>query len=298
MITDLLDLDLLRTFVLAVDLGSFAKAADQVSRSQSAVSLQMQRLEEIVGRQLIVKQGRSWQLTASGDLLLGYARQLLEINDQAIQALSGKQISGPVRLGMLTDFSEAGLPEVLARFAEQHPQVQIEVTIDKQVVLQQKLQSGKLDVVVGFGTQVPEGAVSIGKVPLRWIGGHNRSIAQQSPLPLLLFEPPCLFRAAGLAALEQAGRPWRPVLTASSVAGMWAAARAGLGVTVRTEIGLPPDCKPLPASSRLPALPEIIVYLLIHRKKPSAAVIRLTEILQDTLAALLKTPGRQTKKMR
>ncbi|NML39866.1 LysR family transcriptional regulator [Chitinophaga sp. G-6-1-13] len=295
MITDVLDLDLLRTFVLAVDAGSFARAAEQVSRSQSAVSLQMQRLEELTGHQLFVRQGRSWELTASGELLLGYARQLLRLNDQAVEALSARQLAGVVRLGMLTDFSEGSLPQVLARFAEQHPRVQMEITIDKQVVLQQKLQSGKLDVIVCVGAQLPAGAISIGKVPLRWIG--NKSVAQQSPLPLLLFEPPCLFRAAGLAALEKSGMTWKPVLTASNVAGMWAAARAGLGITIRTQIGLPADCKVLPVSCGLPALPQIYVYLLTaQRKKINASVLRLTEIVEETLSSELKNMQTSKKK--
>ncbi|MBC9932876.1 LysR substrate-binding domain-containing protein [Chitinophaga qingshengii] len=287
--TDVLDLDLLRTFVLAVDLGSFARAAEQVARSQSAVSLQMQRLEELTGHQLFVKQGRSWELTGSGELLMGYARQLLRLNDEAVAALSTRQLAGMVRLGMLTDFSEGGLTQVLARFAEQHPRVQMEVTIDKQVVLQQKLKAGQLDLIVCFGTTLPEGALLIGKVPLRWIGNNNKAIAQQSPLPLLLFEPPCLFRAAGLAALEKSGKAWKPVLTASNVAGMWAAAKAGLGITIRTPIGLPADCKLLPVSGTLPALPQITVYLLIApRKKTSAAILRMIEIVQETLSAELK----------
>lgn len=288
--TDVLDLDLLRTFVLAVDLGSFARAAEQVARSQSAVSLQMQRLEELTGHQLFVRQGRSWELTASGELLIGYARQLLRLNDEAVAALSTRQLAGMVRLGMLTDFSEGGLTQVLARFAEQHPRVEMEVTIDKQVVLQQKLKAGQLDLIVCFGATLPEGALLIGKVPLRWIGNSNKNIAQQSPLPLLLFEPPCLFRAAGLAALEKSGKAWKPVLTASSVAGMWAAAKAGLGITIRTPIGLPADCKLLPVSGTLPALPQIMVYLLIApRKKTSAAILRMIEIVQETLSAELKS---------
>lgn len=295
MITDVLDLDLLRTFVLAVDFGSFARAAEHVSRSQSAVSLQMQRLEELTGHQLFVKQGRGRELTASGELLIGYARRMLKLNEQAIEALSTRQLAGVVRLGMLTDFSEGSLPQVLARFAEQHPQVQMEITIDKQVVLQQKLQSGKLDVIVCVGAQLPEHAVFIGEVPLRWIG--SKKVAQQSPLPLLLFEPPCLFRAAGLAALEKSGLAWKPVLTASNVAGMWAAARAGLGITIRTQIGLPADCKPLPVSGSLPTLPHIFVFLLTASpKKASAPVLRLTEIVHDTLSNELKDLRSRRKK--
>ncbi|HVI44211.1 MAG TPA: LysR substrate-binding domain-containing protein [Chitinophaga sp.] len=295
MITTLLDLDLLRTFLLAVDLRSFAKAADQVSRTQSAVSLQMQRLEEITGHVLFVKQGRGWQLTPSGDLLLGYARQLLEINDQAIQALTATHISGRMRLGMLTDFSEGGLPLVLARFAGAHPQVQVEITIDRHAALVQKLQSGKLDVVVTFGMEMPEEAIPVGRLPLHWIGNSNKAVAQQTPLPLLLFEAPCLFRAAAQEALEKAKRNWRPVLTISSVTGMWSAAGAGLGIAVRTGMGLPESCIVLPASAGLPPLPAVKVFMLARQKSPTPAVKQLTEILHDTLKEQLIAIRRKYK---
>ena len=296
MVIKTLDLDLLQTFVLAVDMNSFAKAADRVARTQSAVSLQMQRLEEMTGHQLFIKQGRGWQLTASGDLLLGYARQLLAINHQAIQALTTTPIAGPVRLGMRIDFSESGLPLVLARFAHIYPQVQIEVTVDREEVLIQKLESGKLDVVTTFGKHTPNNAIFIGKVPLRWIGNNNKAIALQQPLPLLLFEPPCLFRDAGLEALEKVSRSWRPALTANSVAGMWAAAQAGLGIAIRTEMGLPAGCMALPAGAGLPPLPEINIFMLINQKDRSPAVKLLIDVLHDTLTGQLKDIRKKTKK--
>ncbi|PSL47884.1 DNA-binding transcriptional LysR family regulator [Chitinophaga niastensis] len=296
MITDLLDLDLLRTFVLAVDMDSFARAAEQVSRSQSAVSLQMQRLEEITGHKLFLKQGRGWRLTASGELLLGYARQLLEINNKAVEALTATHIAGRVKLGLLADFSESGLPLVLARFASVHPQVEIEVTIDRQAVMLQKLQAGKLDVITTFGTHTPEDAIAIGRLPLRWIGGNNKTIALQEPLPLLLFESPCLFRAAGLEALDKVKRSWRPALTSASVAGMWAAAQAGLGITIRTEMGLPAGCIPLSATAGLPPLSEVHIFMLTYQKSPSPAVKRLIDILRETLTEQVNEIRKRTKK--
>jgi len=296
MTTDLLELDLLRTFVLAVDLDSFARAADQVARSQSAVSLQMQRLEEITGQQLFLKQGRGWRLTASGEMLLGYARQMLDLNSQALTALTATHIAGKVRLGLPADFAESGLPIALARFAAIHPQMEIEVTLDRLAILAQQLQSGKLDVVISFGKEVPEAAIPIGPLPIRWIGGVNNTVASQQPLPLLLFEAPCLFRSAGLNALEKIKRNWRPALTSGSVAGMWAAAQAGLGITVRTEIGMPPGCKALTSSSGLPALPDVQVFMLTHKKTPSAAVKRLIDILHETITAQLNDIRKRPKK--
>src|SRR5689334_3439463 len=117
----LLDLDLLRTFVLAHDKNSFAKAASHIFRSQSAVSLQMQRLEEITGQQLFVKNGRGWQLTGNGEVLLVYARKMLDLNHAAIEALSAAPLIGSVRLGMRIDFWEGGLSQILSRFAAAYP---------------------------------------------------------------------------------------------------------------------------------------------------------------------------------
>jgi len=283
MTSDLMDLDLLRTFVLAVDMDSFAKAADRVARSQSAVSLQMQRLEEMTGRPLFLKQGRGWQLTPTGELLLGYARQLLEINDRAVQALHDTRLEGQVSLGLPADFAESELPVILARFAAVYPDVQITIVIDRQAVLQQQLQSGKLDVIVIMGPQLPPEAIPIGKLPLRWIGGHTPLVHQQQPLPLLLFEAPCVVRQAGLEALEQVQRPWRVVLTSPSLSGLWAAAQAGLGITLRTEIGVPAGCRILAASSGLPALPVFHLFLLQRKQALSPALTRLTDILVNTI---------------
>lgn len=296
MITDLLELDLLRTFVLAVDLDSFARAADQVARSQSAVSLQMQRLEEITGQQLFLKQGRGWRLTANGEMLLGYARQMLEINQQAITALTATHIAGRVRLGLPADFAESGLPVALARFAAIHPQMEIEVTLERQAVLAKLLQSGKLDVIISFGKDTPEDALPVGTLPIRWISGTISTAALQQPLPLLLFEAPCLFRTTGLAALEKVKRTWRPALTSGSVAGMWAAAQAGLGITIRTEIGMPAGCIALTPSSGLPPLPDVAVFMLTHKKTPSPAVKRLIDILHETITAQLHDIRKRARK--
>jgi DNA-binding transcriptional LysR family regulator len=278
-----MDLDLLRTFVLAVDLDSFAKAADRVARSQSAVSLQMQRLEEMTGQPLFIKQGRGWHLTAAGEMLLGYAKQLLDINDRAVRALNDTRLEGQVRLGLSADFAESELPVILARFAEVYPQVQITIVIDRQAVLQQQLKAGHLDVIVNMHFHTPPDAIPVGQLPLRWIGSEATRLTAEQPLPLLLFEAPCIIRQAGLEALDGAKRAWRVVLTSPSLAGLWAAAQAGLGVTIRTAIGLPPGCKVLPASAGLPPLPFLHLFLQQQKQHAAPAVERLTEILQETL---------------
>lgn len=283
MIRDLLDLELLRTFVLAADLKSFTKTADRVFRTQSAITLQMQRLEEITGHKLFIKQGRTWQLTNSGDLLLGYARELLEINNKAIQALTQVSVTGQVRLGMRIDFSEKILALALERFNLLHSLIQLEIIIDREEVLMQKLDSGKLDLVVTFGKHVPENAISVGKVPLRWIGNRDKSVALREPLPLLLFEAPCIFREIAIETLQKMNLSWHPVLTASSLAGIWAATQVGLGITIRTEIGLPSDCIVLFPSSNLPVLPEISIFILKQSKGSSVVIESFITILCNVL---------------
>jgi len=170
---------------------------------------------------------------------------------------------------------------VLARFTAVYPQVQITIVIDRQAVLLQQLHAGKLDVIISMDFALPARAIPIGRLPLRWIGGAATRIDKTQPLPLLLFEAPCMMRQAGLEALERARRPWRTVLTSPSLAGLWAAAQAGLGVTLRTETGLPAGCKVL--HTGLPALPTMHLFLLLQKQQPPAAVARLAAILEDTL---------------
>src|SRR5262249_42036725 len=130
-----LDLDVLRTFVTGLDLGSFAKAAERLGRSQSAISLQLRRLEETTGQTLLRKHGRGLALTHEGEIMLGYARRLLELNDEAVAALKKPSLEGHVRLGLPPDFAETWLPDVLGRFARAHPNVQVEARVDNNKAL-------------------------------------------------------------------------------------------------------------------------------------------------------------------
>jgi DNA-binding transcriptional LysR family regulator len=282
-----LDMDVLRTLAVAMELGSFARAAERLGRTQSAVSLQMRRLEAQFGQPLLRKQGRGVALTEAGDVALRYARRILELNDDAVSALKGLAIAGTVRLGVHQDFAEAALPAVLARFARAHPAVRIEAQVERNAVLVDRLAHGRLDLALVFGMSAPQvsgiATVAAGELAMAWIAA--RGYAPDAPLPLILFEAPCVFRDAALAALERARVPWRLALTSPSLAGLWAAADAGLGVTVRTRIGLPDRLAPL--ESGLPALPR--VPLSLHTTaEPSPAVARLRDILLEELAGLAR----------
>jgi DNA-binding transcriptional LysR family regulator len=277
-----LDMDVLRTLAVAMDVGGFGKAAERLGRSQSAVSLQMRRLEERVGRPLFRREGRGLALTDAGDVVLGYARQILELNDQAVAAARGIAIGGSVRFGVPQDFGDSWLPGVLARFSRAHPSVLIEVRVDRANKLVERIAEGGLDLALMWGNPSVN-TVTVQRLPMVWIGLKGYAVPRGTPVPLALFESPCVFRQPGVEALERTHRPWRLAFTSPSLSGLWAAAAAGLGVTVRTPLGLPSPLTVLGKSSGLPKLPQIALSLYTAQPEPPQAVARLREILIEEL---------------
>ena len=278
-----LDMDVLRTLAVAMDLGGFSKAAERLGRSQSAVSLQMRRLEERVGRPLFRREGRGLALTDVGDVVLSYARQILELNDQAVAAARGIAIGGSVRFGVPQDFGDTWLPGVLARFSRAHPSVLIEVRVDRANKLVERIAEGGLDLALMWGNPPVANTVTVQRLPMVWIGLKGYAVPRGDTVPLALFESPCVFRQPGVEALERTHRPWRLAFTSPSLSGLWAAAAAGLGVTVRTPLGLPSPLAVLGKSSGLPKLPQIALSLYTAQPEPPQAVARLREILIEEL---------------
>src|SRR5260370_31111378 len=165
----LFDLDLLRTLTLAHDQGSFRGAAHSVGRTQSAISLQMRRIEDLAGVELFEKAGRNVQLTEGGIVLLEYARRLLALNDEAVQAIVGLKMHGKIRLGMLQDFAETILPSALASFGRAHPAVELEVRVERSTELLNALQRQGLDLVLFFRATDPADTFTppfTGKMPI------------------------------------------------------------------------------------------------------------------------------------
>lgn len=278
-----LDIDVLRTLTVAMDLGGFGKAAERLGRSQSAVSLQMRRLEERVGRPLFRREGRRLALTDAGDVVLGYARQILELNDKAVAAVRGIAIGGSVRFGVPQDFGDSWLPSVLARFSRAHPSVLIEARVDRANKLVDRIAEGGLDLALMWGNPSVANAITVQRLPMVWIGSKDYAVPRGDTVQLALFESPCVFRQPAVEALERAQRPWRLVFTSPSLSGLWAATIAGLGVTVRTRLGLPSPLAVLGKSSGLPNLPQIALSLYTALPDPPQAVARLRQILIDEL---------------
>lgn len=237
------DLDVLRTFVTGVEFNSFAKAADRLNRSTSAVSAQLKKLEEQIGTPVLSKSGRGLVLTPVGETLLSHARRLLELNDSIFQTLHESQTAATVRLGLQEDFGEHFLSDILRRYVKMYPKVSLEVRIARNTELLALIDSGGLDLALSWDTgHMSPYATRLGETQMHWIGPRDTqplNCSVDSPLPLIMFDAPCVLRSAATQALDEARIPWRIALTSPSVGGIWAAVAAGLGLTLRTRIGLP-----------------------------------------------------------
>jgi DNA-binding transcriptional LysR family regulator len=276
-----------------MELGNFAKAAERLGRSTSAVSAQLKKLEEQAGTPIFRKVGRGLALTDAGETMLGYARRLLELNDEAAAAVHSVELEGWVRLGLQEDFGETLLPDVLGRFARAHPKVRIEARVVRNAELLERVTSGKLDLALAWsdGTLTAH-CERIGEVPMRWIGPSEGppgwQAASGEPMPLASLEAPCLLRSAATKALDEAGISWRLAFVSPSLGGLWAATAAGLGLTIRTPIGLPAKVRPLaPGTIGLPDLPKLGLVLHRAEAEPQPAAARLAElVLQSVQGAL------------
>jgi DNA-binding transcriptional LysR family regulator len=314
------DLDILRTFTTGIDLGSYAKAADRLGRSTSAVSAQLKKLEEQAGAPIFRKAGRGLALTDAGETLLGYARRLLDLNDETASAVRGVDLEGEVKLGLQEDFGEALLSDVLGRFMRAHPKVRVEVCVARSSELRERVTLGRIDLALLWEAGTPAlNGERVADLPLCWIGPARETSAWKrqtgdrdapgqaspgqaspgraspeqasSPLSLVLLDAPCLLRDMAFTALDAAGIAWRNAFTSASLSALWAASAAGLGLTIRTPIGLPSSLRILdPKAAGLPMLPQIGLSLYRAQLLPAPSVKRLEELLlQAVREAILKT---------
>ncbi|OJY22175.1 MAG: permease [Pandoraea sp. 64-18] len=278
------DIEALRTMIVGTDLGSFARAAVHLGRSQSAVSMQLKRLEEQAGHVLFHRRGRGLVPTEAGDTLLSYARRIVAMHDEAAVALGASAALPTIRLGLPQDFFEDIMPSALATFSERRPNVHVMVRAGRNYALEEQVKSGRLDVALAFtGADRPGTEDHLATMPMLWLSKDEdiEPLRDASgALPLVLFDHPCLFRQAALRSLDQAGIRWRLSLTTPSLPGVWAALRFGLGVTVRTAHGVPPGIRRL--DNCLPALPPLELWML-KQDHLSDAARDLAEILKATI---------------
>ncbi|MEU1311524.1 LysR substrate-binding domain-containing protein [Streptomyces cinnamoneus] len=257
----------LRTFLTVSQTLSFTQAAQRLGLRQSTVSQQVRRLEEATGRQLFARDTHSVTLTEDGEAMLGFARTILEANERAAHWFAGTRLRGRLRFGASEDFVLTRLPEILAAFRRDHPEVDLELTVDLSGLLQEQLAAGRLDLVLvkrhpGRGPADARGGRLVWRDRLVWIGSERTRLDAHRPVPLVVFPPPAVTRARALEVLERHGRPWRVTCTSGSLSGLVAAAGAGLGVMAHAEGMIPPGLVRLPARAGLPDLGEVDVVLL------------------------------------
>ena len=300
MILSNLDLDTLRTLIVANDLGGYGRAAMRLNRTPSAISLQMKRLQQEIGAPLFHKVGRGIVLTEAGELVLRYGRQMLALNDELVGTIRGASLEGTVRLGCSQDFVETVLPSVLSQFAALYPMVLLEVRVDGNATLVHAVDEGMLDIALVVGHAERPTAETLGEVQLVWIAGRAFSMRQDQAIPLVLLGPQCAFRKEALRRLDRAQLPWRLAAVSASLAGLWACAIGGLGVTARTALSLP---APLVSDRELLGLPALSSFpVTLHRRAGvrSEGIDRLGAILSNTVVATLpsSTPQRVRKMAR
>ncbi|WP_207484175.1 LysR substrate-binding domain-containing protein [Arenibaculum pallidiluteum] len=256
------DLDLLRTFATIVDAGGFTRAAERLGCTQSTVSLQIKRLEEGLGRRVFNRETRELALTPDGELLLTYARRLLATANEACARLMEPEVGGLVRLGTPEDFATAHLPDVLWRFSRDHPQVTLEVNCDFTLNLLDGFARGEYDLVLcKRERQGTGGGTRVWREPLVWAASDRLLLDPGQPVPLVLAPYPDIYRKRALEALDAQGRLWRVAYTSPSLAGVQAAVRAGLGVTILPSEMLSPGFHAIGAEHGLPDLTDTEIAL-------------------------------------
>jgi DNA-binding transcriptional LysR family regulator len=288
-----LDTELLRAFVLIADGSSFTQAAARIGRTQSAVSMQVKRLEEILGQRVLSRsKGGSVELTAHGQYLLSRARQILTLNDELMATFREPQIAGTVRLGTPDDYAFAYLPPILKRFAETHPAVQVNVLCSPSTELMRRLADDEIDLTLISDGHQPEEwpSVELWRGPLVWVTSTRFSPHRQDPLPLALAdrEPflargqDCEWAGAAVRALEAAGRRYRIAYTSASQIGTHAPVLAGLAVTVSTLSWLPDGLRPLRPDEGLPKLPDFGILMLQAKRAHQPVTDALAAHIQDS----------------
>ncbi len=258
-----LDLALLQAFAAVVDSGSFTRAAQYLCRTQSAVSMQLRKLEDLSGHALLLRDSRKIVLTEEGDILLGYARRMIRLNEEALVALNQPHAQGHVRLGMPDDYAHQFLPGVLTHFAHAYPRVQLEVIGALSGELLDRVEAGNLDVALITRQPNRRRGKVLRTEHLVWAGSRQHRAFESTPLPLALFPDGCVFRAHALAALDADSIPWRIAYTSQSFAGGKIAVSSGLALTVVAQSMVPPEWRVFGAEYQLPRLPEIEIAL--HR---------------------------------
>lgn len=283
-----LEIDLLRTFAAVADTGSFTGAAELVARTQSAVSLQIKRLEEALGQRVFERTSRSLALTRAGETLLGYARRILELNDESVRRIAEPPVEGVIRLGITEYFVPTELPRILARFAGLYPRVGLEVRMGLSSELRRALAAKELDTVIAR-LHPSERAKAIWSEPQVWAVREDAEPARGAPVSLALLPPPCVLREHALSSLKRLRRPHKVAFTGSSMASVQAAVAAGIGVSILPRSSLLPGMRILARSAGYPDPGRLDIGVLRAAHAREEIVRALERVARQSLDVLAAT---------
>ena len=277
----MLDLDLLRSFVSVVEAGGFTRAGERVHRTQSTVSQQIRRLEDDIGQPLLIRNGKDVTPTEAGEKLLSYARRLLSLAEEARDVVARPAQEGAVRLGIPEDFAAYRLAKLLATFSRAHPTLRLDIRADQSLNLKRDLDRGELDLALFKRAVGEKGGIAVWPERVHWVTSkqHPRDIEAGS-VPLIGFPAGCLYRARAIHALESAGRSWHMAYTSSSLAGIQAAVAAGMGLSILSEMAIQADHRVLTAKDGFKPIDKTEMALMAC-PDASPAVLRLADRLAE-----------------
>ena len=281
-----LEIDLLRSFAVIAEVRALSRAAHRIGRTQSALSQQMKRLEEIVDQPLFQRTGRGVVLTSPGERLLIHAQRILRVHDEAMADLCGKGLSGSIRFGCPDDYAAVFLPSLLRQFSSQHPHALVEVVCGPTPRLVEQLEKRAVDLAM---ISLPEDSSNddiIRREQLVWVGYPGLDSAHFDPLPLALSDPDTLDHLAACDALQRAGRAYRIAYASSSLSGLTALVRSGQAFAVLTQTAVPADLQVLNADPGLPPLPSVGITLKFARARPSLLTAAFAEHIRLSLPLL------------
>ncbi|MCS4504344.1 LysR substrate-binding domain-containing protein [Arhodomonas aquaeolei] len=286
-----MDTDLLRAFIAVAESGGFSAAGKGLNRTQSAVSLQIKRLEERVGEALFERTSRSVRLTEAGGTFLPYARRILRLQEEAVGAVGEGAEASQLRFGLSEEQALAYLPEVLAGFTRAHPDLHLEVICEMSPVLIRRLEEGELDLALAVRHRHTKTGEVVAREPLVWVAAEGFVPPVGAPLPMAVNPEGCTYRAQAFSALSRAGWDWRVVYTSQSPTGINLAVQAGLAVTVKTPRSVPEGCRILDTRHGLPALPHVDIEL--HRA-PGVLPAATDAFVDALMGSIAHTEGVET----
>src|SRR5215510_5527596 len=277
----MLDLELLRSFVSVVDAGGFTRAGERVHRTQSTVSQQIKRLEEDIGQPLLVRNGKEVTPTEAGERLLSYARRLLSLAEEARDVLARPSSEGAIRLGIPEDFAAYRLAKLLASCTRARPGLRLDVRADQSLDLKRDLERGELDLALLKRDAGEKGGIAVWPERVHWVTSksHPRDTRNGS-VPLIGFPTGCLYRAGAIHALESAGRSRHMAYTSSNLSGIQAAIAAGMGLSILSEIAIQAEHRVLTAKDGFAPIDKTEVAL-VAAPGASPATLRLADRLAE-----------------